>query len=317
MGYDQVFKTILRRFFRDFMELFFSDVAEALDFDSVELPDFPDRELFKGFPDGVERRPDFVVRVRTREGKPEIVIVHIEVEAKRKPRFGRRLFEYYALLWLSSDAPIFPIVLFVTGGGRQGISTETYRHEVLGREVMRFQYASVALAGFSGREYLEKGPLAAALACFMRWRQEPDLVRAHVDLRDEVASSGLDDEAMFLLINLIETYFPVPGELREQYRELVSRKEYRKVQEVEMTWAERLRQEGHDKGREEGREEGREAGLIEGKRETLKRLLAAKFGGLPPRVLESIDALRSSQELDAYLDRVLNAATLSDLGLPE
>jgi hypothetical protein len=314
MGYDQVFKGILRRFFRDFMELFFPDAAAALDFDSVELPD---KELFKGFPDGVERRPDFVVRVRTREGRPEIVIVHIEVEARRERRIGRRMFEYYTLLWLSSGVPVFPIVLFVKGGRRQGIATRTYCHEVLGREVMKFQYASVALAGFSGREYLEKGPLGAALACFMRFGDEPELVRAHVGVRDEVASSALDDEAMFLLINVIETYFPVPEELKDRYQQLISREEYRKVQEVEMTWAERLRQEGHDKGREEGREEGREAGLIEGKRETLKRLLAAKFGSLPPHVLASIDALRFSEDLDPYLDRVLTAASLSELGLPE
>ena len=313
MGYDQVFKGILRRFFRDFMELFFPDVAESLDFDSVDLLD---KELFKGFPDGVQRTPDFVVRVRTREGEPEMVIVHIEAQAGTGRRFGRRMFEYYSLLWLSSDAPVFPIVLFVKGGGRQGIATRTYRHEVLGREVMKFQFASVALAGFSGWEYLEKGPLAAALAPFMRWEgesEESDKLRAHAGVRDEVASSGLDDEAMFLLINLIETYFPVPEELRERYRQLISREEYRKVQEVEMTWADRLRQEGHDKGREEGRE----AGLIEGKQQTLKRLLTVKFGALSPGLLESIDALGSAEELDRYLDRVITAATLSDLGLPE
>jgi hypothetical protein len=34
-------------------------------------------------------------------------------------------------------------------------------------------------------------------------------------------------------------------------------------------------------------------------------------------ILESIDALRSSEDLDRYLDRVLIAATLSELGLPE
>ncbi len=171
MGYDQVFKGILRRFFQDFMELFFPDVAESLDFASVELLD---KELFKGFPDGVQRTPDFVVRVRTREGRPEMVIVHIEAQAGTGWRFGRRMFEYYSLLWLSYDIPVFPIVLFVKGGGRQGIATRTYRHEVLGREVMKFQFASVALAGFSGWEYLEKGPLAAALAPFMRWEEESD-----------------------------------------------------------------------------------------------------------------------------------------------
>jgi hypothetical protein len=67
MGHDQVFKGILRRFFRDFLELFFPELAARLDFEYLE---FPDKELFKGFPDGVSREPDVVARVRTREGKP-------------------------------------------------------------------------------------------------------------------------------------------------------------------------------------------------------------------------------------------------------
>ena len=117
MGHDQVFKGILRRFFPDFLELFFPEFAARLDFESLE---FPDKELFKGFPDGVPRRPDVVAQVRTWQGSPEIVVVHIEAQATTKPEFGRRMFEYYALLWLSFDAPVFPIVLFVKEGGRGG-----------------------------------------------------------------------------------------------------------------------------------------------------------------------------------------------------
>jgi predicted transposase YdaD len=103
----------------------------------------------------------------------------------------------------------------------------------------------------------------------------------------------------------------VPEGARERYRRLISREEYRKVQEVELTWADKLRQEG----REEGREEGLQEGLVQGKRQTLKRLLAAKFGALPNRVEASIDALASAEELDGYLDRVLTAGSVEELGL--
>lgn len=185
---------------------------------------------------------------------------------------------------------------------------------MLGREVMKFRYASIALARLSAREYVEKGPFAAALAGLMRRGRESDELLLHADSVDRVAASGLDEEALFLLINLIETYLPIPEEAQERYRQLVSREEYRKVQEVELTWADRLRREGHDKGREEGRQEGREEGLVEGKRQTLKRLLTAKFGGLPKSVLDFIDALGSADELDRYLERVLTAATLEELG---
>jgi len=110
MGHDQVFKGVLRRFFQDFLELFFPKFAARLDFESLE---FQDKELFKGFPDGQRREPDVVARVRTWEGSPELVVVHIEAQATTKPDFGRRMFEYYALLWLQFDAPVFPVVLYV------------------------------------------------------------------------------------------------------------------------------------------------------------------------------------------------------------
>jgi len=103
----------------------------------------------------------------------------------------------------------------------------------------------------------------------------------------------------------------VPDGERERYRRLVSREEYRKVQEVELTWADKLRQEG----REEGREEGLQEGLVQGKRQSLKRLLAAKFGGLSKSVEANIDALSSAEALDGYLDRVLAAGSIEELGL--
>jgi predicted transposase YdaD len=90
----------------------------------------------------------------------------------------------------------------------------------------------------------------------------------------------------------------------------LSRKEYRAVQEVELTWADKLL----EKGREEGREKGREEGVIQGKRETLLRLLVAKFGELPEEVVSRVEVM-SRAELDSALDRVLAATSWKELGL--
>jgi hypothetical protein len=73
MGHDQLFKAILRSFFREFLELFFPDYAARLDFTRVA---FSDKEVFKGFPDGQRREPDLVTHVRTLSGEPETVVVH-------------------------------------------------------------------------------------------------------------------------------------------------------------------------------------------------------------------------------------------------
>ena len=69
MGHDQLFKEILRTFLREFLKLFFPDAAARLDFDSLR---FPNKELFKGFPDGRPREPDLVAEVQGRDGKPRL-----------------------------------------------------------------------------------------------------------------------------------------------------------------------------------------------------------------------------------------------------
>ena len=63
------------------------------------------------------------------------------------------------------------------------------------------------------------------------------------------------------------------------------------------------------------RAEGREAGLIEGKRETLVRLLTAKFGPLSPDTTAKVEAIPSAAELDAHLERFVSATSLEEMGL--
>ena len=289
---------ILRTFLREFLELFFPDAAARLDFDSLR---FPNKELFKGFPDGRPREPDLVAEVQGRDGKPEIVLVHVEVQAETEVAFGRRMFEYYALLWLEFDAPVFPVVLYLKGGGREGINIAEYRQELFGREWVRFRYASVGLARLRAREYVETSPLGAALAALMRRGKASEELELRARMLNQVVSARLDEGRQYLLVNLIETYFELSAEERERFRQLTSRKEYREMQDVELTWGDRLREEG----------------LVQGKRETLKRLLTARFGPLPEQVRGRIDALSSPEELDRYLDRVLTAATLEDIGLSD
>jgi hypothetical protein len=118
-----------------------------------------------------------------------------------------------------------------------------------------------------------------------------------------VVESGLDQGRQLLLVTVIETYFRLSAEERTKFRRLASRKEYRNVQEVELTWADELRMEGHEKG------------VIQGKREALKRLLIAKFGPLSPEVESRVDSFSSAGTLDQYLDRVITATALEDIGL--
>jgi len=137
--------------------------------------------------------------------------------------------------------------------------------------------------------------LGAALAVLMAPIERADPVAFEADLMRRVAKSELDDFRKFLLFDIIETYSRLSAEERARFERLISRKEYRTVQKVKETWSDRMR--------------------AEGKRETLLRLLRAKFGPLAPETIMKIDAMGSLEELDTYLDRILTAESLEEMGL--
>jgi predicted transposase YdaD len=138
-----------------------------------------------------------------------------------------------------------------------------------------------------------------------------NLESLRVSMLWKVVESALDEARQFLLVDLIETYFRLSGTQRERYQRLVSRKEYRKVQDVELSWAEELEEKGLKKGLEKGLEKGRE----DGKRETLLRQLSAKFGRLSVAARTRVEAIDSVDELDALLERILTATSLDDMKL--
>jgi len=298
MGADQLFKEILRNFLGEFVGLFLPEAASQLDFEALR---FPNRELFKGFPEGRPREPDVVAKLRTLGGQSEMVLVHIEVQADVRSGFGRRMLEYYALLWLQFDLPVFPILLRLSGGDPKGVSVAEHRQTLLGQEIVRFRYASIALARLSAREYVEASPLAAAKSALMRRGKNSEELELRARMLKRVLTSDLDERRKYLLVNMIETYFELSPEEEESFRRLIARKEYREVQDTKLTWGDKLILKGLEQG------------IVQGKRETLKRQLTAKFGPLPKETEARIDAVSSAEELDRYLDRVLGAKSLREV----
>ena len=294
MRHDQLFKKVLERLLQGFLELFFPDVAARFDFESMR---FVDKEIFANVPEGEKREADVVARLETREGEPEIVLVHVEVQARPETDFARRMFEYYALLRIHYGLPVLPIVLYLRRGPDSMV--EEYVEELFGQEQLRFRYRCVALARLAAEEYVGTSPLGAAMAALMRRGESRDRLELHREMLSRVLESELDDAGKYLLVNVIETYDELSAEETERLRRLISGKEYGKVQDVELTFFDKLELRGE----------------LKGKRETLLRLLAAKFGPLPEEALAMIAAIASGSELDTYLDRFVTANSLEDMGL--
>ena len=80
--------------------------------------------------------------------------------------------------------------------------------------------------------------------------------------------------------------------------------------------ADQLREEGMKIGRDEGvkigRDEGLREGVMRGKAATLHRLMAQRFGPVPAAAEQRIREAEEAQ-LDAWLDRILDAPSLEDV----
>jgi flagellar biosynthesis/type III secretory pathway protein FliH len=76
---------------------------------------------------------------------------------------------------------------------------------------------------------------------------------------------------------------------------------------------ERWRQEAFQQGERAGFQEGERAGFQQGERAVLLRLLRRRFGALVDAVIELRVATASTEQLEAWAERVLSAATLAEL----
>jgi hypothetical protein len=185
---------LLQAFFREFMELFFADVAARLDFSSVT---FLDKETFTDLPQGDQREADLVAQVYTLEGEPEIILTHIEVEARRRGSFPRRMFEYYMMLRLRRRVPVYPIVVYLSPGAG-GLTTERHEERVFDEEINVFQYKAVGLPDLEADDYQAlDNPLGPALSALMKTSRLGAVAQEYQSLR-AMASSQMDAERQTL-----------------------------------------------------------------------------------------------------------------------
>jgi predicted transposase/invertase (TIGR01784 family) len=103
---DSLWKGILEDIFDDFLRYFIEDADDIFDF-SKQF-EFLDKELDQLFPE-TEGNPKFVdklVKVFTKEGCEEWILVHIEVQGYQDKEFAERMFTYYYRIWDKYHKPI-------------------------------------------------------------------------------------------------------------------------------------------------------------------------------------------------------------------
>ncbi|MCX6359231.1 MAG: DUF4351 domain-containing protein, partial [Armatimonadetes bacterium] len=73
---------------------------------------------------------------------------------------------------------------------------------------------------------------------------------------------------------------------------------------------------GMKRGLQQGIQQGFSTGRTRGEQAVLLRLMQRRFGALAPEVVARVEAIEDQAQLEALADRILDARTLADMGLP-
>ena len=149
-------------------------------------------------------------------------------------------------------------------------------------------------------EYLRKVLTAHSLEDMSFRIRPPRPLPMQIEDGDARPVSHLDEYRKFLMLNLVETLTSsMTPEEERQFKDATLKPQYRDKGVFRDTWAEEMMING----------------LLEGKRSSLLRQISARFGSAPDEVVWKVGRLESLDELDAYLDNVLAARSLEDMGL--
>jgi hypothetical protein len=132
---DILWKTILEDIFDDFLRFFIPNADEVFDF--TKGVEYLDKELEQLFPpDGNEYKPRYVdklVKVFTRQGTEEWVLIHVEVQGYHDDHFAKRMFQYYTRIWDKYDRSIAAFAIFTDG--EAGFKPTSFQQAFLGTAV--------------------------------------------------------------------------------------------------------------------------------------------------------------------------------------
>jgi len=287
--------------------------ARALD---LTAPDYLAPEVFKDFQKAGHRVPDVVARVSTREGKPRLVLVHVEVEDKFLKETEDRLRLYALHLELEFRYPVVTVVVYLRGGPRKGVELRRVSTVIGTREISSFSYVAFGLSRSLAENYVDRPqPLAAALAALMRSRLW-DKVEQKLFCLEAVGRARLPLEQEYVLAKVVDRIDLNPEEER-RYEELV-RERGEEVQAMAVTWEEALAEReaiGEAKGLAEGEARGEAKGKLIATRQAITLLAKHCFRSLPAGFEEKLEAIDDLGRLYEILEQVHEARTVEELSI--
>lgn len=303
--YDSPWKEAIERYFADFLLFYFPDAHAQVDWSTP--PVFLDQELRSAVRDGEfgTRIVDKLVRVTRHGGESGWVYVHLEVQGSMQTEFAKRMFVYHCRLFERYNQPIASLALLADD--KQGWRPETFAYDVFGCQlVLRFPVAKLLdWAGSEDRLSDSQNPFAIVTQAHLATRATRTDPQARYAAKWALVKTlykvGWERQQVIDLFKILDWMMRLPKELDQQFKQDLPTLE-ETMGKPYVTSIERL-------AIEEGMQQGMQQGRLAGEAHLLSRLLARRFGEVPPWALSRLQAA-SESELEVWGEALLSAASI-------
>ena len=275
-------------------------VPEALD------GNFIDRKLRQS-------QSDRLYRIALKRGGHAYIYVLIEHKSSPDRRIFQQLLRYQLGIWEKygdqNDKPplIFPLVIY---HGKQpwnipeSLDEMTEDSEALRPYGLQYRYCLLDLGHIPFRKMSSSPTLRAGLVALWgaSWLEEGEGKAELAAILRELEGSGLAIRTVEYILH----EWPIS---EEEYQAALVEVNPEQAEETVETIAQIYEKRYMARGLAKGMAQGMAKGKAKGEAGMLGRLLQRQFGSLPPSVYERIGQA-SSKELDAWLDRAMDASSL-------
>ncbi len=299
--FDQLYKRLIKNFFKWFIMFFCPEVAEKIDF-KVE-PQFIDKELYTGQLHGKKKFVDVLAKVRLKSGGHTFILIHIEIQKEIESYFGKRMFNYYKVITMEHDEPVFALAIYI-GDNKSGARLPNSYEEVCFSTKIRYEFEVKNLCDYDYNEYLDSdNPIVAALLAHMdRGNDSKALVMAKA--LNKLSGYNLNEKDRAVVIDFIERILNLKRDELTEFKEYLYQNEYEEANTMISAYDEMVK-EHEDKAKNEGK--------LEGERALLIRQIERKWGALQPEAKNRLNMINSPDELEALGEKIVVCDRIEDL----
>jgi predicted transposase YdaD len=268
---DILWKAALEDLFDDFLRFFYPDADQLFDLDKGFQ--YLDKELEQLFPpepgNYAPRYVDKLVKVFTRSGGEEWILVHIEVQGYTDHDFAKRMYQYFYRIQDQYDKPVTAFAIFADSS--KTFHPKFYKREFLGTRIY-YEYNTLKIIDQNDAELeASNNPFAMAVLSAKLFLSRNSLNDQQVfdlayDLAKRLLKKQMPKDKIRKVMNFLRYYrrFENPEMFAKFEQEISILTERNITMGIEEFLLDRAEKQGIEKGIELGIEQGIEKGMEQG-----------------------------------------------------